>query len=113
MKNKKANKISKKRLKLASAYMQQNNQAKFYDEVIHALWGYLSDKLNIPVSELSRNTVKETLADNKVDEEITNEFIVVIDGCEYAKYAPASENMQIEQDYTKAREIINNFEAVL
>lgn len=113
MKNKRANKISKKRLKMASAYMKQNNQAKFYDEVIHALWGYLSNKLNIPVSGLSRITVKETLAGQKVDEEIINEFIVVIDGCEYAKYAPAAEGTQIEQDYKKAREVINSFESVL
>lgn len=113
MKNKRANKISKKRLKLASAYMKQNNQAKFYDEVIHALWGYLSDKLNIPVSELSRSTVKETLTKHKVGEEIINEFIVVIDDCEYAKYAPTTENMQIEKDYNKARTIINHFESFL
>ena len=113
MKNKRANKISKKRLKMASAYMKQNNQAKFYDEVIRALWGYLSDKLNIPVSDLSRNTVMETLINNKVNEEIINDFIVVIDGCEYAKYAPATEEVQIEQDYKKAREVINSFESVL
>ncbi|MEN8120362.1 MAG: BatD family protein [Bacteroidota bacterium] len=113
MKNKRANKISKKRLKMASAYMKQNNQAKFYDEVIHALWGYLSDKLNIPVAELSRNTVKETLTNHKVGENIINEFIVVIDDCEYAKYAPASENLQIEKDYKKARDIINHFESFL
>ncbi len=113
MRNKRANKISKKRLNLASNYMKENNKSKFYDEVIHALWGYLSDKLNIPVSELNRNTVKETLAKYKVDEEIINSFVVVIDGCEYAKYAPATEDNQIEQDYKKARELINNFEAAL
>jgi len=113
MKNKKANKISKKRLKIASTYMKQNNQAKFYDEVIHALWGYLSDKLNITVSELSRNTVKETLGNHQVNEQIINDFIEVIDGCEYAKYAPSAEGILIEQDYKKARELINNFEAVL
>ena len=98
---------------MASAYMKQNNQTKFYDEVIHALWGYLSDKLNIPVAKLSRSTVKETLINHKVGEEIINEFIVVIDDCEYAKYAPTSENMQIEQDYKKARTIINHFESFL
>ncbi|RLD80234.1 MAG: protein BatD, partial [Bacteroidetes bacterium] len=113
MKNKRANKISNKKLKMAASYMKQNNKAKFYDEIIHALWGYLSDKLNIPVSELSRNTVKDTLSKYEVNEEIINEFIVVIDGCEYAKYAPATENNQIEQDYKKARELINNFESVL
>ena len=50
---------------------------------------------------------------HKVNEEIINEFIVVIDDCEYAKYAPAAEGVQIEQDYKKAREAINSFESVL
>lgn len=113
MKNKRANKISKKRLKQASAYMKESNQAKFYDEIIHALWGYLSDKLNIPVSELSRATVKETLENYKVDEEIINKFLIVIDDCEYAKYAPSAGGTQIEADYAKARDLINKFEAVL
>ncbi|OQY03862.1 MAG: hypothetical protein B6I20_04180 [Bacteroidetes bacterium 4572_117] len=113
MKNKRANKISKKRLKQASVYMKQNDQAKFYDEVIHALWGYLSDKLNIPASEISRDTVKETLIEYKVDEKTINSFIVLIDDCEYAKYAPSAEGAQIGNDYKKAREVINGFEAVL
>lgn len=113
MKNKRANKISKKRLKKAFAYMKENNQAQFYDEVIHALWGYLSDKLNIPVSELSRATVKETLEKYKVGEDIINKFLVIIDNCEYAKYAPAAGGSQIEADYAKARDLINKFEAVL
>ena len=55
----------------------------------------------------------ETLINHKVNEEIINDFIVVIDGCEYAKYAPATEEVQIEQDYKKAREVINSFESVL
>jgi len=111
--NRKANKISKKRLKLAASYMKENDKAKFYDETIKALWGYLSDKLNIPVSELSRENVKETLFNNNVEENIINDFIAVIDNCEFAKYAPATNNNGLDEDYKKASEIINTFERVI
>jgi len=106
-KNKKANKISRKRLKVAANFMKQTDKEAFYDEVIRALWGYLSDKLNIPVSDLSRNTVKETLVDRKIDEVIINSFVEIIDNCEFAKYAPTSIENQMEQDYDKARQVIN------
>ncbi len=112
-KNKKANKISKKRLKVAATYLKEVNKEAFYDEVIRALWGYLSDKLNIPLAELSRNTVKETLAERSIDENIINNFVEVIDNCEFAKYAPASIENQMEQDYDKARQVINKLVNVL
>ncbi len=113
MRNKRANKISKKRLKMAAAYMKQNNKEEFYNEIIHALWGYLSDKLNIPVSELSRETVKETLQKHKVQEETISNFLKVIDDCEFAKYAPAGESSSLKEDYQRASEIINKFEEIL
>jgi hypothetical protein len=112
-KNKKANKISKKRLKVAATYLKETNKEAFYDEVIRALWGYLSDKLNIPMADLSRNTVKETLAEKGIDENIINNFVEVIDNCEFAKYAPASVENQMEQDYDKARQVINKLVNVL
>jgi len=111
--NKKANKISKKRLKLAALYMKENDKARFYDETIKALWGYLSDKLDIPVSELSRENVKEILIKHNVNDVIIIDFISVIDNCEFAKYAPATNNNGLAEDYKKASEIINTLEKVI
>lgn len=111
--NKRANKISKKRLKAAAVHMKQGNKEAFYDEVIRALWGYLSDKLNIPVADLSRETVKETLVKKNIDEALISNFVEVIDNCEFAKYAPVTEGNQIEQDYGKARMVINKLVNVL
>jgi len=113
IKNKRANKISQKRLKSASLCMQKGEKLPFYDEVIKALWGYLSDKLNIPVSSLSREAAREELAKSNVNETVINEFIQVIDSCEFAKYAPATAHDQIEQDFERARKIINKLEQVL
>ncbi len=113
LKNKKANKISLKRLKEAAKYMNLGNKEAFYTEVIKALWGYLGDKLNIPTSDLSRETAKETLLKQNIDSQIIDDFIEVINNCEFAKYAPVSIENQIEQDYQKARNIINKLVEVL
>jgi len=112
-KNKKANKISQKRLKVAASYLKQGDKSKFYDETIRALWGYLSDKLNIPIADLSRETVKETLRGKNIEDEIINNFVEVIDNCEFAKYAPSSSENQMELDYDNARKIINKLVNVL
>jgi len=113
LKNKRANKISIKRLKEAAKHMSAGNKEAFYTEVIKALWGFLGDKLNIPTADLSRDTAKETLLKHNIDNQIIDDFIEVINNCEYAKYAPVSIDNQIEQDYQKARNIINKLVEVL
>ncbi len=112
-KNRRANKISQKRLKEAAKFMKENNREAFYTELIKALWGFLSDKLNIPLSELSRDTVKETLEKQNIDEQLVNEFITTVDNCEFAKYAPQGGEQQIADDYNKAQLIINRLIEVL
>ena len=113
IKTKRANKMSQKRLKLAHACMLKNEKQAFYDEAIRALWGYLSDKLNIPVSALSRETARETLQKRQISDDYINEFIQIIDNCEFAKYAPVTAHHQIETDYEKAKKIISKLEHVL
>jgi hypothetical protein len=113
LKNRRAGKISQKRLKIASVCMKNGEKQEFYDEVIKALWGYLSDKLNIPVANLSRDTVREALTKEKLENSLIEEFILVIDNCEFAKYAPVGGNAQIEQDFERAKRIINKLEQAL
>ncbi len=113
LKNKQANKISKRRLKEAEKLIKQGNKEGFYTEVIKALWGYLGDKLNIPVADLSRETARDTLLKQNIDIQIIDSFIEVINSCEFAKYAPVSNENQIENDYEKARKTINKLVEVL
>ena len=113
IRNKRANKVSQKRLKVASMCMKKGEKSAFYDEVIKALWGYLGDKLSIPVSSLSRETARDKLNNRQVNETLIEEFIQVIDNCEFAKYAPAGAQDQIEQNYERATKIINKLEQTL
>lgn len=113
MRGKKANKVATKRLKTAAKLMQQGKQNEFYDEVLRALWGYVGDKLNIPVAELSRENIAEKLSSRNVDEETVNTFIEAIDECEYARYAPGDPKGKMDIVYEKAAKAITDIDNML
>lgn len=102
LKQRKANKFARKRLKAASRYLKQDNKDQFYEETLKALWGYMSDKLGIPIADLSRDHVRGKLQEREIPEELISRFVDLIDNCEYARYAPASQSGGMEQFYREA-----------
>lgn len=105
----KASKVAKKRLKAAESFMKAGNSEKFYEEMLRALWGYLSDKLSMPVSQLSRENISSTLASKGYSEESTAGLVEVLDECEMARYTPDSSN-QMDNVYERGVKVINNLE---
>jgi len=101
-KNKKANKYAKRRLKEASKHLTAGDNDQFYEETLKALWGYLSDKLGISVAELSREKAKQRLNEKQVDEALIDHFLELIDECEFARYAPSSEEGRMDKLYKQA-----------
>lgn len=89
VKNKAANKMARKRMKAAAVAMKTHNTEQFYDEVLKAMWGYVSYKLNIDKAELNRDNISDILQKKAVDAGLIQEFIGVLDTCEFARYAPA------------------------
>ena len=110
MRNKQANKMARKHLKSAGICVKNNNTDQFYDAILKAFWGYLSDKLNIPMAELNRDNARTTLQKYQVNEETINNFIEMIDVCEMARYAPSASNMEIGEFYKQAEKLIGQFE---
>ena len=84
----KANKVAVKRLKKAAKLMKTGKDGEFYDEVMRALWGYVGDKLNMPVDQLSRDNISQQLSAYNVSDETIAQFIGALDECEFARYAP-------------------------
>ena len=113
VKNKQATKIAKKRLNNAHNYLISNNQNSFYEEFSQALWGYISDKLNISRSQLSMNSVKEIMLSKNVSEEIVNEFVELLNNCEFARFAPGDSNKKMDELYNKGIELITKAEKIL
>lgn len=106
-----ANKVAKKRLRSAEVFMKKHQSEQFYQEVLRALWGYLSDKLSIPVSQLTRQNIVDNLCRRGVSEDICNEVVTVLDECEMARYTPdASLDSSVEAIYDKAVQAINSLD---
>ena len=110
VKNKRANKVALKRLKEASVFLKSNHAEKFYESVIKALWGYLSDKLSIPVADLNRQKASESLLSRGIDQETVSELMKIIDDCEFARYAPAAFSGTMKDIYDGAARVMGIFE---
>ena len=110
VRTKKANKVATKRMKLAGKLLSENKKDAFYDEVLKALWGYISDKLNIPVSRLSKDNIEEKLRNHGVSEELIKDFLNALNDCEFARFAPGDENQAMDKVYSSSIEVISKME---
>ena len=110
VRTKKANKVAAKRMKNAGRLLAENKQEAFYDEVLKALWGYISDKLNIPVSQLSKDNIEDELTKYGVASELIKDFIGTLNECEFARYAPGNQNEAMDKVYSSAVEVISKME---
>jgi len=113
VRNRKAGKVAGKRLKEAEKCLKEKQSDKFYEEILKALWGYLSDKLDIPVSELNRSSVVNSLTEKGIAAEEINNLATVIDKCEYARFAPSSSAEEAEKIYNEAARFIRLFENLI
>ena len=98
----KANKVATKRLKKAAKLMKAGQQGEFYDEVMRALWGFVGDKLNMPVEQLSRENISQQLAAHNVNADTIQQFLGALDECEYARYAPGDATGNMNKVYEAA-----------
>ena len=110
---KRANKVASKRLKKASRLMAENKPGEFYDEVLRALWGYVGDKLAIPVEQLSHDNISQRLTERQVDEATISEFMGALDECEFERYAPGDPKGNMNKVYDKAMNAIEKIEDVM
>lgn len=110
VKNRKAGRTSRKRLKKAAEYMKQNKKDEFYEEVLNALWGYLGDKLEMPASELTRDNVVDKLGDKGVSMDAVEPFVNTLNDCEFERYAPSGLARPLQDMYTRAAEAIEQME---
>ena len=110
VRTKKANKVATKRMKNAGKLLAEKKTEAFYDEVLKAMWGYISDKLNIPVSQLSKDNIEEELNKYGVSEDLIKAFISTLNECEFARYAPGNQNEAMDKVYSSAIDIISKME---
>ncbi len=110
MKTKKANKVAIKRLKKSAHFLKTGEKEAFYEEVLRALWGYLSDKLSLPLSELSKDNAGEILKQSNVSDDVITDIMSILDTCEFARYAPASGTGEMDKLYKQTIGTISQLE---
>lgn len=113
MKNKRANRIARKRLKVALGLLKAGNTDRFYEELMKGIWTYLSDKLSIPVAELTKEKVIAVLQEKNVEAGLATSCIEVLNECEFARYAPNAGQQQRDQLYAEAARVISDLENVI
>lgn len=110
MRNKKASRVAVKRLKAAAGFMKKNENEAFHDAILKAFWGYLSDKLGIPVAHLNRDSALAALRQRSVDEELIGDFVEITEQCEFARYAPSGGSEARSELYKKAASTMSRLE---
>lgn len=110
MRTKKANKVAVKRLKIARTLLGQNRKNEFYDEILKTLWGYMSDKMNIPVSQLSKDNIASNLESRGAEQALVNEIHDVLNEAEFARYAPGDAGEAMDKVYSMAINVISRME---
>lgn len=112
VRNRRANKVAVQRFRSAEKFMKGGNRHSFFEEMLRALWGYMSDKLNIPVSDLTKENIRQELQRRGVSAEQAQSFTDIISQCDEAQYSPA-ESVQMEQVYANGVKIISHIESVI
>lgn len=107
-KNRKAVKMAMKRLHLAGTFLKQNLYTAFYEELHKALLGFISDKLNFPMAELSKENIAEAMKKGGVEERHIDAFISLLDACEFARYSPSAGYDAMSAHYNAAVDVISS-----
>ncbi|MDT0649421.1 BatD family protein [Autumnicola edwardsiae] len=104
---KRADKLARKYL--SEAKKNLGDQVTFYVALEKAMHNYLKAKLHIQTSEMSKDKIREVLAEKGVDPATINEFLSLLESCEFARYTPAS-SVTMKQDYEKAAGVISTLD---
>jgi len=108
--NRGATRKARKRLKLAEEHLGKNLYSAFYEELHRALLGFISDKMNMKVEDLSKDMISARLTDCGVDTALAGEFTDLLDACEYARYSPDSGNEAMKSHYDTAVRVISSID---
>lgn len=111
LRSRRAGKMARRKLKKCAACITRGDENGFYSEMLKAVWGYLRDKLKLPLSELNRENVSGLLRNHHISEELIGKVVNLLDECEFAKYSPASSRRKMQDVYDDATNLLNSLEA--
>lgn len=113
VKERKAAKVARKQLVNAEKLMQANKKDEFYTEILTAIQNYVSHKLNIPLADVSKENVQQSLMKKSVDPGKIIQLVKTIETSEYAKYAPGGVSGNLREVYDNTVKLITEIEEEL
>lgn len=113
IRNKKANNVALKQLQMAESHLKADNKDLFFEEIHKAMWGYLADKLSIPISNLTSDTARTELEAKNVGQQDIEEFMRIINVCEYARFAPKAEHSEMNSLFQSSYNLISKLEQII
>ena len=112
VRNRRANKVAVQRFRAAERHMRAGDRQAFYKEMLHAFWGYMSDKLNIPVADLTKESIREELQRRGVAADEAQHFTDIMTRCDEAQYSPST-SVEMNEVYTEGVRIISHIESIV
>lgn len=112
VRNRRANKVAIQRFRAAERHMQAGDRQAFYKEMLHAFWGYMSDKLNIPVADLTKESIREELQRRGVTADEAQRFTDIMTRCDEAQYSPST-SVEMNEVYTEGVRLISHIESIV
>lgn len=113
LRQKRATRYASSRLKKAKILLDKQNEEAFYEEISAALWGYVSNKFNIPLAELSTESARKSLEMKNIDSQLVDSYLEVLHLCEYARFAPGTVSENMKHVYENAFNAITETESQL
>lgn len=113
VKNRRANRIAVKRLKYAQKMLRAGNKDLFYEEVMKAIWSYLSDKLTIPVAVINKEKITLVLEEKGVEKDLITQLTNILNTCEFARFAPGTGQQEMGNLYEETIQVISDIEGVI
>ena len=111
VKGRRANKVAVQRFRTAERYMREQNRHAFYEEMLRALWGYISDRFNIPVADLTKESIREELTRRGAAEQ-AKAITAIISQCEEAQYSPV-DSATMNEIYGRSIDIVSKIESIV
>ncbi len=102
-----AEKLARRRLKLAEQYKKDNNPRMFFEEISTAMNGFLADKYNIQHSEISKDLLKSKLQEQFSSSTIATDYYQLLQQCEMALFAGQSGANKMGEIYDLSLDLIS------
>ena len=94
---------------LSEAKKQMGDKVPFYMAMEKALHNFLKAKLHIETVEMSKDNIIELLQQKNASEQSISQFMELMNDCEFARYAPATD-IAMTNDFDRAISIISELE---